>query len=313
MPPEILDLAEKYPLLFKTVNYLKTTSSIFKNTIGKQMNHNFNFELSERICENGLKMSNNNWDTYCSNLNNLVDMSIEFLKLQKNLEKTGRYLHSTFEEVEKNEYNTNNKDLDGPDYLWGLYFSEIFWKIHHSFSNFSLNDFMSNVPPTGKVLEVPCGTGFFLCEFLRKNSNWLGIGVDLADSAIKFSQILFHTNNIPKNSYKIMKMNFHQLESNEKYDRILCGEFLEHLEDPFSALKKLKSLLTNGGKLFITVAVWAAHIDHIFLYESSDQVREHIRKAGFKIEKELVQAVFEKDETDPEKEKIPISYAAILS
>jgi 2-polyprenyl-3-methyl-5-hydroxy-6-metoxy-1,4-benzoquinol methylase len=108
-------------------------------------------------------------------------------------------------------------------------------------------------------------------------------------------------------------MNFHQLESNEKYDRILCGEFLEHLEDPFSALKKLKSLLTNGGKLFITVAVWAAHIDHIFLYESSDQVREHIRKAGFKIEKELVQAVFEKDETDPEKEKIPVSYAAILS
>ena len=78
-------------------------------------------------------------------------------------------------------------------------------------------------------------------------------------------------------------------------------------------MKRLKSLLKSGGKLFITAAVWAAHIDHIFLYESSEQVREHIRKADLKIEKELVQAVFEKDESDPEKEKIPVSYAAILS
>ena len=171
---------------------------------------------------------------------------------------------------------------------------------------------MSELPTTGKVLEVPSGTGLFLCEFLRKNPNWSGIGVDLADSSIKFSQKLFQINNIPNNSYKILKMNFHQLESNEKYDRIFCGEFLEHLEDPLSALKKLKSLLKDGGKIFVTVAVWAAHIDHIFLYESSNQVREHINNADLKIEKELVQAVFEKDESDPEKEKIPVSYSAIL-
>ena len=177
----------------------------------------------------------------------------------------------------------------------------------------SLNNFMSNLPSTGNILEVPSGTGFFLCEFLRKNPNWFAVGVDLADSSIEFNHKLFQVNKISKNSYKIIKMNFHQLEPNKKYDRILCGEFLEHLEDPLSALKKLKSLLTDNGKLFVTAAVWAAHIDHIFLYKSSEEVRNHIKKAGLKIEKELVQAVFEKDEADPEKEKIPVSYAAILS
>ena len=309
---EILNLEKKYPLLFKTATYLKTKSPMFKNTIPKQMKNNFNFELSERICENGLKMSNNDYNIYCSNLNNLIDMSKEFLKLQKNLEETGKYLYSKFDEVEKNEYNVNN-GADGPDYLWGLYFSEIFWKIHHNFTNFSLNNFMSDLPSTGNILEVPSGTGFFLCEFLRKNPNWFAVGVDLADSSIEFNHKLFQVNKISKNSYKIIKMNFHQLEPNKKYERILCGEFLEHLEDPFSALKKLKSLLTNNGKLFVTAAVWAAHIDHIFLYKSSEEVRNHIKKAGLKIEKELVQAVFEKDEADPEKEKIPVSYAAILS
>ena len=54
-------------------------------------------------------------------------------------------------------------------------------------------------------------------------------------------------------------------------------------------------------------------IDHIYLYESAEHVRKEIREAGFSIEKELVQAVFEKDEADPEKSKIPVSYGAILS
>lgn len=310
---EILDLEKNYPLLSKTTAYLKTSSIMFRNTIPKQMKHNFNFELSEQICQIGLKMANNDWKTFCINLDNLIEMSKEFLKLQKNLEETGKYLFSTFEEVEKNEYNLNNDELNGPDYLWGLYFSEIFWKIHHNFTNFCLNDFMSNLPSTGKVLEVPSGTGFFLSEFLKKNPEWSGIGVDLADSSIEFSERLFEVNNIPKNSFKILKMDFHEIDSNERYDRILCGEFLEHLEDPLAALKKLKSLLTKDGKLFVTAAVWAAHIDHIFLYKSSEEVRDHIKKADLKIEKELVQAVFEKDESNPEKENVPVSYAAILS
>jgi len=99
----------------------------------------------------------------------------------------------------------------------------------------------------------------------------------------------------------------------EKFDKIMCGEFLEHVEDPVGILTKLNQLLKDDGKLFLTAAVWAAHIDHIYLYNNAEEVRNHIRKAGFLIEKELVQASFEKDEADPEKSKIPVSYAAILS
>ena len=61
---EILDLEKKYPHVFKTAKYLKNESSLFENTIGIQMKQNFNFELAERIFENGLRMANNSWDTY---------------------------------------------------------------------------------------------------------------------------------------------------------------------------------------------------------------------------------------------------------
>ena len=106
------NLEKDYELLTKTVEYLKTKSIMFRNTMPKLMKLNFNFKLSEEICTIGLKLSNNNWEMYCSNLDNLIEMSKEFLKLQKNLEQNGKYLFSTFEEVEKQLMEHTLKSTD---------------------------------------------------------------------------------------------------------------------------------------------------------------------------------------------------------
>lgn len=299
-----------YPIFYKTAFHLKTILPSFERTIENQINDKFNFEFAERICSTGLKISGS-WDQYFSNLNNLKEMSMDFLKLQVELEKTGHYKYSSFNEVLNSTYQ--NDDVEGPDYLWGLYFSEIFWKVHYNFVSFFLVDFIKNLPKNGTILEVPSGTGFFLCEFLRRNPTWDGLGVDISESSIEFSKKLLDSNNISNDSYKIIKQDFLKLDETKQFDIICCGEFLEHLENPLDALKKFHRLLNKNGKIFITVAVWAANIDHIYLYRSAEEVRNHIRESGFKIEKELVQAVFEKDEKNPEKNKIPVNYAAILS
>jgi len=307
------DIQIKFPILFKTATYLQNKMGFFKDSIPKLLDEEFDYELGERICKTGFEMSGENWDQYYKHVDGLANMSLEFLKLQVKLEKSGKYLYSSFKEVEENEYSKNGLEMEGPDYLWGLYFSEAFWKIHHNFVKFFLRDFNTNAKNKGVVLEIPCGTGFFLCEFLKKNPSWVATGVDLADTSISFSNMLFKANKIPENSYRLLKIDFFEFVETEKFDRIMCGEFLEHLEDPLGALKKFHRLLKNDGSVFITVAVWAAHIDHIFLYNNAEEVRKHIREAGFIIEKELVQSVFEKDKSDTEKSKIPVSYAAILS
>lgn len=54
--------------------------------------------------------------------------------------------------------------------------------------------------------------------------------------------------------------------NNEKFDVILCGDILEHLEDPWNVLKKLRSLITNNGILIISLPN-IQHIDvliHLF-------------------------------------------------
>jgi len=307
------EIEKRFPTLCKTADYLQNKTVFFKSSIPKLLNSDFDFKFGEKICKTALEIVSNNWNEYFKRVDKLIDLSFEFLKLQIQLEKTGKYLYSTFSEVEENLYSKNDSHEHGPDYLWGLYFSEIFWKIHYNFTKFFLQSFVNDVKNEGRVLEVPTGSGFFLCEFLQKNSKWKGTGVDLADSSISISQKILRTNHISKDSYVLKKYDFHNLKEEEKFDRIICGEFLEHLENPLEALKKFNNLLKNDGKMFLTVAIWAAQFDHIYLYKNANEVRDHIQKAGFQIDKELVQVVFEKDEKDPEKSKIPVSYAGILS
>ena len=305
------EIKNDYPLLHKTVDHLFNSAPFYKKTLTRLLESNFNFELAERVCKTGLEMVNDNWEQYFKNLDKLTEMNYEFLRQQMHLEKTGKYLYNSFKEIE--EVFKQNEEEFGPNYLWGMYFSQPFWKTHHNFINMFLENFVQNNKTVGKVLEIPSGNGFFLCEFLRANPNWHGTGIDLSDASISFSKELFKANKIQEKFYTFIKQDFYDYQGPEEFDMVMCGEFLEHVEDPVKILTKIHEILKNDGKLFLTVAIWAAHIDHIYLYKSAEEVRDHVRQAGFSIDKELVQASFDKDESDPEKSKIPASYAAILS
>ncbi len=41
-----------------------------------------------------------------------------------------------------------------------------------------------------------------------------------------------------------------------KFDTVICINVLEHLEDDYLAVEKMKSLLIPGGKLIIMVPAW---------------------------------------------------------
>jgi len=109
----------------------------------------------------------------------------------------------------------------------------------------------------------------------------------------------------------LIKEDLYKYEPKNKFDIILCGELLEHLEDPLGALIKLNSLLKKDGQLFLTVAVYASMIDHIYLYKSAQEVRNQIHKASFIIKKEMVQNVF--SSAKPEDKNTPINYSAIVT
>jgi hypothetical protein len=54
----------------------------------------------------------------------------------------------------------------------------------------------------------------------------------------------------------------------------------------------LRESLLPGGRAFITAALNSAHIDHIYLYESPEEVHEHLKSAGFALEQAFVGAPY---------------------
>ncbi len=301
---------DDHPLFWAAADYLENRCYFFKGIFKKLKQVGMDYDLAEDLCRNCYNHVGQDMEIYLEKVHSLIEFSVEFLRLQMHLHKTGRYLYANFKEVEEHVYSNPGRKLSGPWYTWALYFSQIFWVIHWEVMRFFLTAYCRPGKAAGTVLEVPTGTGIFIALFLKHNPGWKGTGVDLSDSSIAFTRDVLSWYHLENDRVSLIKHDIYTWQPEERFDRIMCGEFLEHLENPLGVLKKMNALLKPDGRVFITVAVYAAMIDHIYLYHSADEVREHIREAGFLPEEELVQAVF--DNKDPEGRDTPVNYCAIL-
>jgi len=262
-------------------------------------------KLGEKICKIMFKICNENFEEYLQAIKYFIEFSVEFLVLQQELNREGKYKYSNFEEALKKVYE--NPEVMEKRYLNGLLLSQAFWINHQKMLEFFINNFCKEVKKKGLCMEIPTGTGIYISEFMNINPKWNLEGYDLSQSSIDFSKKVIKINS--HREIPLHKKNVFNLEG-KKYDKIICGELLEHLDNPEELLKKLKSILKEKGKLFLTTAIWAANIDHIYLFKSAQEVRDMLEKY-FKIEKELVLNV--EAGKNPADEKTPMTYACVLT
>lgn len=91
----------------------------------------------------------------------------------------------------------------------------------------------------GKILDFGCGskpyeTAFSVCDSYT--------GLDIAQSGHD------HTNSRIDVLYDGKKIPF----ADKTFDKIVCFEVFEHLEDPDTSLREIARVMRNGGELFIT-------------------------------------------------------------
>lgn len=141
-----------------------------------------------------------------------------------------------------------------------------------------------------KVLEVGCNTGEF-CFLIQNEFNIEVEGIDINENAIS----------IAKNKYNNLNFQIKDIyELEEVYDVIYMLHVIEHLEDPIGALIKLRSNLSDNGKIIITCPNKWAYIlkiiammqkrkfgyDPTHLFEFSPySLAKTIQKAGYKTNK----------------------------
>lgn len=103
----------------------------------------------------------------------------------------------------------------------------------------ALRLFFSGVKKSSKVLEYGCGLGQ---NIFRVNNS---IGYDVSKFALKFCG---------KKGIRVTD-NLTSLKKYGKFDVVLSCEVLEHLENPFEALKEMSAQLKKGGKLILVLPI----------------------------------------------------------
>jgi 2-polyprenyl-3-methyl-5-hydroxy-6-metoxy-1,4-benzoquinol methylase len=209
---------------------------------------------------------------------NLTPSSIakDYLRMVNDMRKEGVYFLKHGQYSCKNQSMAYNKVYSNKDimsyYMNALLISQILWSHHFSmfiyFKKNLKNYFEKNAEIN--ILDVGPGHGFFSyivkTKFPRYNK--LDI-VDISESSLLVTERIIGHNEQRTAYHNADIFNFN---SSNKYDLVLLGEVLEHLDNPLAILDKLSNMLSDNGLLWLTTPTNAPALDHVFLFSTKQEI-----------------------------------------
>jgi 2-polyprenyl-3-methyl-5-hydroxy-6-metoxy-1,4-benzoquinol methylase len=104
------------------------------------------------------------------------------------------------------------------------------------------------VPDGARVLDVGCATGYLAAELTRRGCRVIGVEADpvVAERARAHCEAVV-VGDVEDDAWRS------ELGALAPFDVVLCGDVLEHLRDPWSALRALAVLAAPGGKVVLSV------------------------------------------------------------
>lgn len=299
---------QKYPLTRGAFEYINKNYPLFLKT-GEYILKSFDDKYLS-FCEGILSILRKKCRTEINFMNSqkaFIRYSHEYLLLQSKLLREGRYLYSSFDEVNSNVYQTEKMR---EYYLDGLLLSQILWPNHYRIGQYFIRQRnLTNL--SSAVLDAPSGSGIYSYLIARYFRFGRLDSLDISPYAKAYTERLLRHCLSGTGKITLKTGDIRGLKDKEGFDFIVCGELLEHMENPGGLLKKLSCLLKDKGTLFLTTAVYAAAIDHIYLFNNVNEARRLIAKY-FRIRSELILPI-STDEYRPQMDKVPLNYACILS
>lgn len=216
--------------------------------------------------------------------------AFDSMRRQKAFETARAYPHKTYAQAASEVYFNEEHMLK--EYLPGLLLSHYLWPHHYRQLQFFDMAFVGPMRQAREVsfAEVGVGTALYSRRVLSALPHATGSGYDISPSSCSFAsnhiQAIGATSRFRMHEQDIIARPIAPVAW------LICVEVLEHLEDPVTFLKALRSALAPGGRAFITAALNAAHTDHIYLYRNSEDVWEHLEAAGFSLQQSFVGAAY---------------------
>ncbi|MBK9292969.1 MAG: class I SAM-dependent methyltransferase [Oligoflexia bacterium] len=208
--------------------------------------------------------------------------ALDGLRLQKKFDKTLQYIAKRYEDVKGEVYLNRSYMFDL--YLPGILLSHYLWPHHYNQKLWFQNKFIPLIKSQNvkTYCDVGVGTGFYSKEVLLNMPAIKGDGYDISEFSLEHTKMLIDRWGFGDH-YRCHVQDIIANPPTIKADCAINVEVLEHLEDPITFLKALRKMVKDGAMAFITAAIDAPNMDHIYLYRDLDAVAKELKAANFKV------------------------------
>ncbi|MFC1525474.1 class I SAM-dependent methyltransferase [Candidatus Latescibacterota bacterium] len=246
------------------------------------------------LCESAAGAGDSTWEElesflgYCTgqgvSLNYLVecyntivqDTLVEQVYFMRHKE----YRHSTYAEVAEAVYQD---PVYMHKYMLGLAISLFLWPAHRKLKDF----FASTIPrgTGGRYLEVGPGHGFFFMKAATTTSYDDFLAVDISPKSVEMTRSIMESGCFGEfANYRVECLDFLAADfGSEKYEALVMGEVLEHVENPAAFLQKIRELTHDDSYIYISTCLNAPAVDHISLFTSVEHLESIVEEEGLRI------------------------------
>jgi len=219
-------------------------------------------------------------DALASMTDAFVKFSMDVNFAQARYEHVGHYENKTFKECEDSVYS---QDQAMDDYLSGIYLTNFLWAHHLDLSLLFRDRFLGRLSSESRIVEIAPGHGGWGLWALHSLPSATLEGYDISPKAIEMSTQLAAAAGMSDRA-RYARRDAMSLDVDETpFDACICSFLIEHLERPDKLLEVMASSLVNGGLAFLTAALTAAQVDHIFEFRHESELVQLAERHGLRV------------------------------
>lgn len=210
-----------------------------------------------------------------------VGFTAEVNIAQCHYEADGHYANKSFAEVYENHYSQNETMSD---YLWGIYLTNFLWAHHLEICLFFRDTVISKFSEAAQLVEIAPGHGGWGAWALHCLPRARLRGFDISPESINIANSVSKAAGIhDRTSYEERNcLDLGQVEP-EIADGLICSFLVEHLEQPAQLFRVINHLLKPHSFGFVTGALTAAQVDHIFEFRYESELIRLCEENGLRV------------------------------
>jgi len=224
---------------------------------------------------------------------------------QLQYEKNRNYVSKSYAEVYAGVYG-NAAYMQ--HYHWGVFTTTFAWEHHLKIYKYFVEQFVGHLSERGELLDLGSGSGIWSLLLLKNKRSWSSTGIDISEFSVNTAIQLSAAGGFPAQA-KFIVGDALKYRLGKKADAVISCFLLEHLEEPEKLFINVADNLDEGGYAFVTAALTAAEIDHIFEFRRESELVRLAENSGFRV----VSLLSESPKTHPrEYYFLPRSMAMVL-